>query len=187
MIPIYINLCEYLSQKLADMKYIDLFNNQYDTAEKEHPFNMPSVFIQFMPIVDWITNSDGSQTGTLKIQFHLVTTCYSDTANAHKMSAIDKQMSFKHLQFVELSHTFLQNYAPVCCTNLQRTAYFPDSEHNQIYATIVEYECMFTDNSTAESIIKETVEVTPDLKVERPIDRPVETINEFPTPEPFQI
>jgi len=154
MIPVYLSICKQLAEKLPLMAHIDLFNNQYDSASKEHPFNMPAVFVQFMPLVDFVTNADGSQSATVKIQFHFVTTCYSDAANAHRFDEVARQMAFKHLQFAGEAHKVLHHFAPDCCTNLQRSAHFYDTDFDQIQVTICEYTCQFYDNTTADSVIK---------------------------------
>lgn len=187
MIPVYLSICNKLAEKSANMAHIDLYNNQVETATTEHPYNLPACLIQFMPVTDWTTNADGSQTGTLRIQFHLVTTCYSDTANPHRFDEIQKQMAFKHLNFINEVHAILQNFSPECCTELKRTAYFPDTDYDQIHVTIIEYSCNFTDNSTADSIINATEIVEPDLVVKHPIDRPEEETATYPTPEIFMI
>lgn len=170
MTTVYIDIAKHIATKQCQCQHIDLFRGQVDTSSKEHPFNMPAVLVQFMPVIDWITNADGSQTGTLKIQFHCITTCYADTANPQRMTDIDKQMAFSHLSFVEKLHKILHNYAPICCTNLLRSGYFPDTDTDQVQVTILEYDCLFTDNSTADSVIQENEVVTPELVVEHPIE-----------------
>jgi len=180
----YISICAHLRNKLTALEHVDLFNDQYNNERKENPFSMPATFIEFAPIADWKTNSDGSQTGTLIIQFHHVTPCHSDTQNADRMQPIEQSLAFKHMQYCKQAHRVLQNYAPANCSELIRIQSIPGQLSNQEYIYIEVYQCQYTDNSTSDSA-KEWESITPDLKVERPIDRPADEINEFPTPQQF--
>lgn len=181
----YISICEHLRSKLTELEHVDLFNDQYNNERKEHPYNMPATFVEFAPIPDWKTNSDGSQTGTLNIQFHHVTQCMSDTHNAEKMQALEQTLAFKHMQFCKNAHRVLQGFAPFGCSKLLRIQSIPGQLSNQEYVYIEIYQCLYTDNSTCDAAAKDWGIVEPDLKIEHPIDRPIDNITEFPTPEPF--
>lgn len=173
----YLSICQHLREKLPDMEHVDLFNDQYNNEQKEHPYNMPATFIEFVAVGDWKLNSDGSQTATLMVQFHHVTTSVSDTQNADRKSKIEQSLSFKHMLYSKNAHKALQGFAPANCSKLNRMQSIPGPLKNQEYVYIEIYQCVITDNSTADTS-KPTIEIVPELKVERSIDESSEFSNQ---------
>jgi hypothetical protein len=55
---------------LAALKYVALWNNQFEREDVNVPFNYPCCFIEF-PSADYIENLQGQQQGTLSIALHL--------------------------------------------------------------------------------------------------------------------
>lgn len=181
----FLSICKHLREQVPDMQHTDLFNDQYNNEPKEHPYNMPATFVEFAPVADWKLNSDGSQTGTLMIQFHHVTTSVADTQNADRKSDIEQSLALKHLLYNKAVHKALQGFAPFGCTALNRIQSIPGQLKSSEFIYIEIYQCVITDNSTADLSCKVTTEVTPKLKVERPIDRPEETVTNFANPQEF--
>ena len=57
-------------ETLAALKYVALWNNQFEREDVNVPFNYPCCFIEF-PSADYIENLQGQQQGTLSIALHL--------------------------------------------------------------------------------------------------------------------
>ena len=55
---------------LQSLKYVALWNNQFEREDINIPFNYPCCFIEF-PSADYIENLQGQQQGTLSISLHL--------------------------------------------------------------------------------------------------------------------
>lgn len=55
---------------LAALKYVGLWNNQFEREDVNVPFNYPCCFIEFAS-ADYIENLQGQQQGTLSIALHL--------------------------------------------------------------------------------------------------------------------
>jgi hypothetical protein len=55
---------------LQSLKYVALWNNQFEREDVNVPFNYPCCFIEF-PSADYIENLQGQQQGTLSIALHL--------------------------------------------------------------------------------------------------------------------
>ena len=54
------------------IKHFDLWNEQVAFIEQEAPFDLPAVFIEFLPI-QWRTANDGTQTADVQFRLHIVT------------------------------------------------------------------------------------------------------------------
>jgi hypothetical protein len=57
-------------ETLTALKYVALWNNQFEREDVNVPFNYPCCFIEF-PSADYIENLQGQQQGTLSIALHL--------------------------------------------------------------------------------------------------------------------
>jgi hypothetical protein len=57
-------------ETLATLKYVALWNNQFEREDVNVPFNYPCCFIEFAS-ADYIENLQGQQQGTLSIALHL--------------------------------------------------------------------------------------------------------------------
>jgi hypothetical protein len=57
-------------ETLAALKYVALWNNQFEREDVNVPFNYPCCFIEFAN-ADYIENLQGQQQGTLSIALHL--------------------------------------------------------------------------------------------------------------------
>lgn len=55
---------------LQSLKYVALWNNQFEREDVNVPFNYPCCFIEF-PAADYIENLQGQQQGTMTIALHL--------------------------------------------------------------------------------------------------------------------
>lgn len=55
---------------LQSLKYVALWNNQFEREDVNIPFNYPCCFIEF-PSADYIENLQGQQQGTMSIALHL--------------------------------------------------------------------------------------------------------------------
>lgn len=54
------------------IRFFDLWNEQVTFIEQEGPFELPAVFIEFLPI-QWQTSNDGTQTANVQFRLHIVT------------------------------------------------------------------------------------------------------------------
>lgn len=54
------------------IKHFDLWNEQVTFIEQEEPFDLPAVFIEFLPI-QWRTANDGTQTAEVQFRLHIIT------------------------------------------------------------------------------------------------------------------
>ena len=55
---------------LQSLRYVALWNNQFEREDVNVPFNYPCCFIEF-PAADYIENLQGQQQGTMTIALHL--------------------------------------------------------------------------------------------------------------------
>jgi len=65
-------LQNYISEYLPEIKWIDVFTDQYNDDKEERPFRSLSCFIEFQPRVDITTTQLYRNDGALKVNLHLV-------------------------------------------------------------------------------------------------------------------
>jgi hypothetical protein len=108
-------------ETLAALKYVALWNNQFEREDVNVPFNYPCCFIEFAN-ADYIENLQGQQQGTLSIALHLGFESYKteDTAvlqlkqdlNAlvHNWSTPYNSRFLRRSEIQSVDHTNIQEF-----------------------------------------------------------------------------
>jgi hypothetical protein len=108
-------------ETLAALKYVALWNNQFEREDVNVPFNYPCCFIEFAS-ADYIENLQGQQQGTLSIALHLGFESYKteDTAvlqlkqdlNAlvHNWSTPYNSRFLRRSEIQSVDHTNIQEF-----------------------------------------------------------------------------
>jgi hypothetical protein len=115
------NLLKARIETLAALKYVALWNNQFEREDVNVPFNYPCCFIEFAS-ADYIENLQGQQQGTLSIALHLGYESYKteDTAilqlkqdlNAlvHNWSTPYNSRFLRRSEIQSVNHTNVQEF-----------------------------------------------------------------------------
>ncbi len=134
---IYIELCEVITEKMPQIKWIDLWTNQTDYLEQEIPFPTPAIFIEFN------ANSFSNvgrfcQDIDLAITFHIVVENNAETfyGSYNQQSALTVLDYINDLQ-KNLHACSGQNYSKLSRSALQQLS-FDNIQHFSItYNSIV--------------------------------------------------
>jgi hypothetical protein len=166
MKPVILSLFQKL-QTMVDVnnapliKRIALFNDQFNTYEKDHAIPLPAVLVEIMPIA-WARVKRGVQNGTLNIKFHLGQEIYTDdfqgSATQAKALAV-----FDLLQSLYLT---LQNFQMPNCSPMERVQTITDTQYGNCIVHIVEYTCTYNDDTKAVQEDAEYIKITPDLQTQ---------------------
>lgn len=141
------------------LKRIDLYNNQFDTYEKDHPLPLPAVLVEIMPIA-WARVKRGVQMGKVNIRFHLGQELYSDSFQGSP----SQSRALEVLDLVQKLYLALQNYQIPDCSPMERVQTTTDTQYGNCIVHILEYTFEYNDSTKAIQEDSQYVKVTPDLE-----------------------
>lgn len=170
---IYKDIAKQLRLQVSEVKHIDLFNQQYDRGEKEHPFGIPAVFVEYVATA-WTAGGNNAQEGDSAVRIHVVMDNYGDTANIDQFEEAVQTEKLKHYEVARKVHQALQGFIPCCGTELQRVGTEYDHDHDQILVEVITYG--FSEADTSADRYSNYIEVTPGLKVTGDIKTEVEEV-----------
>ncbi len=137
-------------------QHFDLWNRQVDFLEEETPFNLPAVFIEFLPH-SWQTLGNRKQCADLTIRLHIVTPWFSDTADY--VPDEFQQQAVCYLDTIDKVVAAMQNFAPSNSNQWMRTQSIPNHDHGRYVDSIEEYICNIVDTSAVQH--KQQVSLSP--------------------------
>jgi len=125
---IYKMLEYFITERVPDIKYISLYNNQFNNSETNRAIPLPAVLIEILPINfnDYLSNV---QYATVQVNLHLGTPIYNGFDRGDKM----QDNSFKHLRLLDKLYIGL---------NKVNSSLLPDEYKNELF-----YNGIFKRNS----------------------------------------
>lgn len=69
-------ICTRLTERVTDIQFIDLWNNNVQTLSGGAVWPLPAVFVEFEPI-EWRQQNNGARRGDVAVRLHLVTRAVS--------------------------------------------------------------------------------------------------------------
>lgn len=118
-------------------KFFDIWNRNIMYLVKEQPFDVPAVFMEFMPI-EWQTlPKQTAQMGDLTFRLHIVSRFYSQTHNSSPLQE-------EELEYLDLPERLHDSLHLVRLTNtgtiVHESSTF-DSSHDSYIESIEQYRC----------------------------------------------
>ena len=139
----YISIAAQLRAKVPSIKHIDLYYQQYLSAEakKQHPFNPPAVFIEYGDC-EWVEQGKYIQEADTTFTLHCVTTMMTDTMNIDQFDAGKQADKLAPLALDTLVHAAMQRFTPDgCCREMWRVHTVYDRDHDQLTVIKITYSC----------------------------------------------
>lgn len=124
------------------IKHFDLWNMNVEFIELETAFEMPAVFIEFMPI-EWKTLSAGVQQANVGIKLHVVTAYVGAAADGSDFQAD----AIAYFDLLDKMHRHLFGLRGNGFNALKRTGSATNHNHEQIIESIEMYETMVIDQA----------------------------------------
>lgn len=154
----YISLSARIRAKVAGVKDIDIYNNQYENGRNNDVFNTPAVFIEYAG-GDWQDMTQGIQILDGGFIVHVVQSNYTHTKNIDKKTQPQQEDALKHYGIDGLVHKALKQWMPDgCSSNMVRKGTFYDHNHDQLIITKHVYECLIDDDSNETEYIEVDVD-----------------------------
>ena len=129
--------------EVEEIKVVDLFRNQFEQSEKNHPMDYPAVLLQF----DNMTFDDypaGVQLCNCTLNLFLACEKYADFGNYSE----DEEEALKIFDLHDKVYAKLQGFAgasanTVIAAPLRRLVEIQDTSYNHLYIFIMEFDLMF--------------------------------------------
>jgi hypothetical protein len=122
-------------ETLAALKYVALWNNQFEREDVNVPFNYPCCFIEFAS-ADYIENLQGQQQGTLSIALHLGFESYKTEDTAV-------------LQLKQDLNALVHNWSTPYNSRFLRRSEIQSADHTNIQEFIITYTLQGFDYSAS--------------------------------------
>ena len=137
---LYTELSDKINDNLTDIRWIDLWHNQVNFLETEHPFPTPAVFLAFRSkAIDDVGNN--VQNVTLQVDVYLYFETFADTyrGSHNQESALDFLTNLNDI-YALLQGSSGENYS-----NMRRTDIHPVDTGNagNLYRQV--FECVLMD------------------------------------------
>lgn len=142
-------------------KHLDLWNEQVVFLEQEEPFDLPAVFIEFLPI-QWQTANDGAQTSVAQFRLHVIT---SSKGSARDGSAYQAE-SLELFDLIESVNHALFKLSGDGFRATQRIRSDTNHNHEELIESMETYQVSAVDISGRQQWQK----AMPDIKIEATVD-----------------
>ena len=133
-------------ETLAALKYVALWNNQFEREDVNVPFNYPCCFIEFVN-ADYIENLQGQQQGTLSIALHLGFESYKTEDTAV-------------LQLKQDLNALVHNWSTPYNSRFLRRSEIQSADHTNVQEFIITYTLQGFDYSASSSPTTEALVTT---------------------------
>lgn len=137
--------------------HFDLWNQNVQFLEEDTPFQLPAIFVEFMPI-EWKTIGNRVQEAAVVIKLHIVTAWYGQTA--HYSPLQDEALNY--LDIPDKVLNALQNLTVNGSASLTRTASVINHNHQRYVDSVEEYTAYIRDTSAVvapESITRPAIKI----------------------------
>lgn len=157
----------------AELKYIDLYNSQYNNMDREYPFDSPAVFVEY--IINGAEQlAQHTQNLEATIRIHMVHHIYMDTQDG---AAATSMNAFEFFDLADKLQKGLHGFTPFynnkqLSSTLLRTSAMQDTNHDALIVFLMDYNCRIYDNEAFAGNNYEDYTLTKiDTIHEKPIDR----------------
>jgi len=141
MKQLYLEIKERLEAEVPSIKWIDLFNDQFNKSNNDDPernfeqaFPYPCVFIEFPGDNPRTSSGGGAKRLHVEPRIYIGIEDYTLTA-------------LEIFDLIALVNEALEQWQPASATPLQYLAQRPDTNHSNVYVYQFDYACEWTDNS----------------------------------------
>lgn len=145
---------------VPEVKYFDMFNDQFNNESDELPFEVPAVFIEILPI-EWMSLGRKAQEAEVDFNIHIGTESLSETSNLETDK--ERNAGLYHLQLADKVFTALHGLTAQGIGSISRRGTIPDNNHGQGIVTIIPFKCRLFDDFA----IAATIPATPTLDLEQ--------------------
>ena len=162
-----------LKENIATLKFVDKNMGQLRNLDQFHVFPMPGILIEFGRI-EWNGIGNGIKQGLAPVRLMVAFENYSD-ANSEVTDA-ERDTALAFFDFCEQVKSTVEGFQGDGFGKFDFVADEEDNDHENFIVTVLEFQTLLTDDSTAKN--RNEVPADPDVitKYKRPLERPASTI-----------
>ena len=117
---VYLELCEKVAENMPEIQWQDLWHNQINFLEEEHPFTAPAVFYS-LKVLDTEDLREGNQDVRLQIDIYL----YYETLNDTYHGAYNQGDALEFLRAITKLHVLFHETKGAHYTDMRRVGFRP--------------------------------------------------------------
>lgn len=145
---LYLELAELLTAKIPAVNWIDLWNNQVDFLEDEHPFPSPALFLSFRFIN---TEDKGKLVQDIRLQVD-VYTFYETFADTYKGS-YNQQSALAFLDILNNVYAALHGTNGTNYSTMRRIGFNAVDTGNAGNLYLTSFDCLITDYAAVKNYV----------------------------------
>lgn len=148
-----------INAKIPEVKWVDLWHNQVNFLDNEHPFPTPAVFLNYR-IRDTKDLGNNAQEATLQVEMYVFYETFADTYQGSH----NKASALSFLSLITKLHTHFHGTSGANYNNMRSTGMQPVDTGNAGNLYVRYFECTVTDESASHAYTESAgneVDITP--------------------------
>lgn len=141
---LYTELATLLADKLPAVQWIDLWHNQVNFLEEEHPFPTPALFLNFR-LTEATDTGERVQNIRLQVDVYIYYETFADTYNG----AWNQASALGFLDLLNDVHAILHGNSGANYSNMRRIGFNPIDTGNAGNLYMQSFECVLVDYAAA--------------------------------------
>lgn len=155
---IFQTICARLAERVPDIQFIDLWNNNVSTLNGGAVWPTPAVFVEFEPI-EWRQQNNGARRGDVAVRLHIVTRAVA--THGHTDPKMPYALTF--LDLIDQINAAMQGLRGDNFSGFQLTTSATNHDHAELMESVERYITSAQD-TTAVPKSSQIVGITPALR-----------------------
>lgn len=139
---LYLELCELINEKIAAIKWIDLWHNQVNFLDTEHPFPSPALFLSFR-----IVRVENMGKKTQKVVLQVTTRLFFETMADTYHGAFNQESALSFLDILTGVYSILHGSSGTNYSSMTRTGLTSEDTGSSGNLYMQAFECTLIDYS----------------------------------------
>ncbi len=127
-------ICTRINERVSDIKFIDLWNENIQTINGGAVFPLPAIFVEFETI-EWRQQNNGARRGDIAVRLHLVTR--QPATHGHKDSKMPEALAF--LDLIDKINAAIQGLRGDNFSGFQLTTSATNHDHAELMESVERY------------------------------------------------
>lgn len=151
-------ICARLAERVPDVKFIDLWNNNIQTLNGGAVWPLPAVFVEFEQI-EWRQQNNAARRGDMAVRLHIVTRAIP--THGHNDPKMPGSLEF--LDLIDRINAAMQGLRGDNFSGFQLTTSATNHDHAELMESVERYITSAQD-TTAMPVIRRAEGITPSLR-----------------------
>lgn len=150
---LYLEHAEMIKADLAAVEWIDLWHNQVNFLEDEHPFNTPALFLSYRTVE---TDDVGQKVQNVKVQVD-IRLFYETFADTYA-DAVNQESALQFLELMDGVHALFHGSSGANYSSMRRIGFAPEDTGNAGNLYRISFECTLMDYSAVKNYAEHEID-----------------------------